>query len=387
MDKQDFYEILEVAKTASTEEIKKAYRKKAIQYHPDKNPGDKQAEENFKKAAEAYEILSNPDKRARYDRFGHAGLSGAGGFGAGGHDMSFDDIFSRFGDIFEDAFGGGNPFGSFFGGGGARRQQNVNRGTNLRVTVKLTLEEIANGTTKKIKVKKYIACKDCNGNGEKNGHSSKTCPTCNGKGTQVRIVNTIMGQMQTSSTCSQCNGSGKIILEKCNVCYGEGIISGEETIEIKIPAGVHEGVQLSMSGKGNAARRGGINGDLLILINEIKHEHFIREDNDLIYNLFISIPDAILGTHVEVPTLQGKAKIKIEPGSQSGKVLRLRSKGLPDINGYSKGDLMVRINVFIPNSINKEDKILLQKMQESDSFNPENKKHESIFDRLKGYFS
>jgi molecular chaperone DnaJ len=385
MSKRDYYEILEVGKDAGAEEIKKAYRKKAIQFHPDKNPDDKSAEDKFKEAAEAYEVLSNPDKKARYDRFGHAGMSGNGGFS--GEGMTFDDIFSRFGDVFGDAFGGG--FGSFFGGGGGRSggRQRVNKGTNLRVTVKLTLDEIANGTTKKIKVKKYVACSACGGNGEKNGQSSKTCPTCNGRGVQTRIVNTIMGQMQTTSTCQTCGGEGKIIEEKCATCYGEGVVSGEELIELKIPAGVSEGVQLSVSGKGNAARRGGINGDLLVVIQEVEHPDFQRDGNDIIYNLFISIPDAILGTNSEIPTLQGKVKIKIDPGTQSGKILRLRGKGLPDLNGYSRGDLMVRINVFIPSSVSKDDRTLLQKMQDSDNFNPKNKKTESIFDRFKGYFS
>lgn len=364
MDKRDYYEILEVGKDASAEEIKKAYRKKAIQFHPDKNPGDKAAEEKFKEAAEAYEVLSNPDKRGRYDRFGHSGMSGMGGFS--GEGMTFDDIFSRFGDIFGDSFGGG--FSSFFGG-----RSRVNKGTNLRVTVKLSLDEIANGTTKKIKVKKYVACKECGGNGEKNG-----------RGVQTRVVNTIMGQMQSTTTCQTCGGEGKIIEQKCTSCYGEGIISGEELIELKIPAGVSEGVQLSVSGKGNAARRGGVNGDLLIVIQEIEHPDFQRDGNDLLYNLFISIPDAILGTNVEIPTLQGKVKIKIDAGSQSGKILRLRGKGLPDLNGYSKGDLMVRINIYIPSSLSKEDKILIQKMQESENFSPKNKKTESIFDKFKG---
>ena len=331
MSKRDYYEILGVSKDAGAEEIKKAYRKKAIQYHPDKNPDDKGAEEKFKEAAEAYEVLSNPDKKARYDRFGHAGMSGNGGFS--GEGMNFDDIFSRFGDVFGEAFGGG--FGSFFGGGsrGGGRQR-VNKGTNLRVTVKLTLDEIANGTTKKIKVKKYVACSTCCGNGEKNGQSSKTCPTCNGRGVHTRIVNTIMGQMQTTSTCQTCGGEGKIIEEKCTTCYGEGVVSGEELIELKIPAGVSEGVQLSVSGKGNAARRGGINGDLLVVIQEVEHPDFQRDGNDIIYNLFISIPDAILGTNSEIPTLQGKVKIKIDPGTQSGKILRLRGKGIPDLNVY-----------------------------------------------------
>lgn len=386
MSKRDYYEVLEIQTSATNEEIKKAYRKKAIQFHPDKNPDNKEAEEKFKEAAEAYEILSDSDKRARYDRYGHAGVGNGGGFSGGG--FSMDDIFSRFGDIFGDAFGGGGGFGSFFGGGGSSRGRYVNKGTNLRITVKLSLEEIAEGTTKKLKLKKYTPCSSCKGTGEKNGNSSGTCPTCNGSGTQTRVINTMLGQMQTTAECSTCGGEGKIINQKCDTCYGEGIIKGEELIEIKIPAGVSEGVQLSVSGKGNAARRGGINGDLLVVIEEIEHHDFQRDDNDLIYDLHISIPDAILGNQVEIPTLQGKAKIKIDPGTQSGKVLRLRGKGLPSLHSYSKGDLLVRINIFIPNSISKEDKKFIENMRQAESFNPDNeKKKESVFDRMKERFS
>lgn len=379
MEKRDYYEVLEVAKNASADEIKKAYRKKAIQYHPDKNPGDKEAEEKFKEAAEAYEVLSNPDKRARYDQFGHAGMSGAGGFGGGG--FSMDDIFSRFGDI----FGGG--FGDFFGGGGrSNGGQRVNRGSNLRVTVKLTLEEIANGTTKKIKVRKYVPCEHCHGTGEKDGHSSETCPTCNGRGVHTRVVRTILGQMQTSSTCSTCNGTGKVIKDKCTYCYGEGVVSGEETIELKIPAGVYEGMHLSMEGKGNAARHGGINGDLLIAIQELEHPSLKRDGIDLIYNLYVSVPDAILGCSAEIPTVNSKVKIKVDAGTQSGKVLRLKGKGLPDINGYGNGDLLVRINVFIPQDVTKEDKKLLEQLRESDCFNPQSKRNETFFTKIKNAF-
>jgi len=385
MEKRDYYEVLDVAKNATPEEIKKAYRKKAIQYHPDKNPGDKEAEEKFKEAAEAYEVLSNPDKRARYDQFGHAGVGGASGFGGAGG-FSMEDIFSRFGDVFEGAFGGG--FSSFFGGGGSRGggRRAVNRGTNLRVTVKLTLEEIANGTTKKIKVKKYVPCSACHGTGEKDGNSSSTCPTCNGRGVQTRVMHTMLGQMQTSTTCSTCGGSGKVIKDKCTSCYGEGIVSGEETIELKIPAGVYEGMQLSMDGKGNAARHGGVNGDLLIAIQEVEHPELKRDGIDLIYNLYIGIPDAILGCSAEIPTIGNKVKIKVDPGTQSGKILRLKGKGLPDINGYGHGDLLVRINVFIPNDVSKDDKKLLEQMRESESFNPQSKRNESFFSKLKNAF-
>jgi molecular chaperone DnaJ len=389
MGKRDYYEVLGVEKNASAEEIKKAYRKKAIQFHPDKNPGDATAEEKFKEAAEAYEILRDSQKRSRYDQFGHQGVSGAGGFS--GEGMSYEDIFSRFGDIFGDAFGGGfsGGFGSFFGGGnsGGYSRKQVRKGTNLRVKVKLTVSEIVNGTVKKIKVNKYNSCKACNGTGEKDGNSHRTCPTCNGRGTVTRVVNTMLGQMQTSSTCTTCGGEGKTIDQKCNACFGEGIIKGEEIIEIKIPPGVGEGVQLSVSGKGNAARRGGINGDLLVVIEEVEDPNFTRDGNDLIHNLFISIPDAILGTKVEVPTVSGKAKIKIEQGTQSGKILRLRGKGIPDLNGYATGDLLVRVNIFIPKNIDSNDKKIIEKISQSDSFDPKKHKQESIFDRVRGIFS
>ncbi len=377
MAKRDFYEILGVTKNANEEEIKKAYRKLAIKYHPDKNPDDKAAEEKFKEAAEAYEVLSDPEKRQRYNQFGHAGVGagGAGGFGG----MNMDDIFSQFGDIFGGAFGGG-----FAGGGGRGRR--VTRGTNLRVKVKLTLKEIATGVEKKIKVNKHVSCKTCNGSGAKNGNF-ETCRSCNGSGTITRVQQTILGAMQTQSTCSTCHGEGRIVKDKCNTCHGDGIVREEEVISINIPAGVAEGMQLSMNGKGNAAPRGGINGDLLILIEEEEHPHLKREGNHLIYFLNISFPDAALGTSVEIPTVDAKAKIKIEPGTQSGKVLRLKGKGLPDVNSYGRGDQLVEISIFTPTHLSAEEKQLLEDLRQSKNFEPNpSKKEKGFFDRMKEYF-
>ena len=381
MEKRDYYEVLGVSKSATKEEIKKAYRKQALKYHPDKNPGDKKAEESFKEAAEAYEVLSNDDKKARYDRFGHAGMgSSSNGFGGAG--MTMEDIFSSFGDIFGDAFGG---FGAF--GGSRRGGKRVNKGSNLRVKVNLTLQEIANGTEKKIKVKKYVACSQCGGTGAADSSSFSTCSTCRGSGHVTRLTNTLLGQMQTTSTCSACNGEGKTITKKCASCYGEGIIQKEEIIKINIPAGVGRGMQITVRGKGNAARRGGMNGDLLVVIDEIEHPELIREGNDLIYNLFISIPDAILGAQVEMPTVDNNVKIKIEPGTQPGKILRLRGKGLPDVNGYGKGDLLVNVNVWIPKNLPKEEARLIEKFKESESFKPNpDKNDKGFFERMKGYF-
>ncbi len=346
MEKRDYYEVLGVSKGATKEEIKKAYRKQALKYHPDKNPGDKKAEENFKEAASAYEVLSNDEKRARYDRFGHAGLGNAGG-GFSGAGMTMDDIFSSFGDIFGDAFGG---FGGFSGSrrSGGRR---VNKGSNLRVKVNLTLQEISAGTEKKIKVNKYVTCNTCGGTGAADQNSMSTCTTCRGSGHVTRVTNTLLGQMQTTAVCPSCNGEGKTITKKCTACYGEGIVQKEDIIKINIPAGVAKGMQMNVEGKGNAPRRGGVNGDLLVVIDEEEHPDLLREGNDLIYNLFISIPDSILGTHVEVPTIENNVKIKIEPGTQPGKILRLRGKGLPEVNGYGRGDLLVNVNVWIPKTL------------------------------------
>lgn len=385
MAKQDYYDILGVSRNATADEIKKAYRQKAIKFHPDKNPGDSKAEEKFKEAAEAYEVLSNPDKKQRYDQYGHAGLgNGGGGYGGGfGGGMSMDDIFSHFGDIFGGAFGGG--FGSGFGGGGARR---VNKGSNLRIKVKLTLEEIFKGVEKKIKVAKYVSCKSCNGSGAKGGSSHQTCGTCKGSGRVTRISNTLLGQMQTTSTCPGCGGEGQIITEKCESCFGNGIIKAEEVVTINIPAGVVEGMQMSMSGKGNAAARGGIQGDLIILVEEIKHESLIRDGNNLLYDHYISFPDAVMGTSIEVPTLEGKARIKIDPGTQSNKVYRLRGKGIPVVNSHSRGDLLININVWTPQNISKEEKQILEKLSKSENFAPNPQKSDkSFFERMKEYFN
>ena len=382
MEKRDYYEVLGVSRGATKEEIKKAYRKQALKYHPDKNPGDKKAEENFKEAASAYEVLSNDEKRARYDRFGHDGVgNAANGFGGAG--MTMDDIFSSFGDIFGDAFGG------FAGFGGSRRSsgRRVNKGSNLRVKVKLDLQEIAAGTEKKIKVNKYITCDTCGGTGAADNNSMSTCSTCHGSGHVTRVTNTMLGQMQTTSVCPACGGEGKIITRKCTACYGEGIVQKEEIIKINIPAGVGKGMQMTVNGKGNAPRRGGINGDLLVVIDEEEHPELIREGNDLIYNLFISIPDAVLGTNVEIPTVDNNVKIKIEPGTQPGKILRLRGKGLPEVNGYGRGDLLVNVNVWIPKNVSREEIRTIEKFRESDSFTPKpDKDDKGFFERMRGYF-
>lgn len=381
MAKRDYYDILGVSKSASAEEIKKAYRKMAIKYHPDKNPGDKEAEEKFKEAAEAYEILRDPEKRRRYDQYGHQAeaFGGAGGFGGG---MSMDDIFSQFGDI----FGGHNPFESFFGGGAGTAARR-NRGSNLRIKLRLTLEEIANGVEKTVKVNKYVTCKSCNGTGAKNGGAYRTCPTCHGSGSVHRVTNTILGQMQTTSTCPTCHGEGQVITDKCPACNGEGMERGEETISINIPAGVSDGMQLSMSGKGNAAPRGGIPGDLIILVEEIAHPTLKRDGNNIIYDLHISFIDAALGTAAEVPIIDGKARIKIDPGTQSGKILRLKGKGLPGINSYGRGDQLVYVNIWTPKKLDVEEKALLEKLRNSENFQPHpDKKDKSFFERMKEYF-
>lgn len=384
MAKRDYYEVLEVSKNASADEIKKAYRKKAIQYHPDKNPGDSAAEEKFKEAAEAYEVLSNPEKKQRYDQFGHAGMSGAAGGGFGGGFSDIEDIFSAFGDIFGGHFGG---FGGFGGGSRSRSGRRVSRGSDLRVKVKLNLKEVVYGTEKKIKVKKYVPCQHCGGTGAKNGSSYSTCGTCGGAGQVTRIANTLLGQMQTTSACPTCGGEGKIITDKCNHCAGEGVLRDEEIISIKIPAGVGEGMQLNVSGKGNAARRGGINGDLLVVITEDENQELVRDGNNLIYNLFLSFPEITLGTTAEIPTVDGKVKVKIDAGTQPEKILRLRGKGIPDVNGYGKGDLLVRVHVWIPNKLNSEEKRMLEKLKNSPGFNVgPSASEKSFFEKMKDMF-
>lgn len=387
MAKRDYYEVLGVDKSASEQEIKKAYRQKAIKYHPDKNPDDKAAEEKFKEAAEAYEVLSNPEKKQRYDQFGHAGMGGAGG-GFSGGGMSMDDIFSHFGDIFGDAFG----FGGFGGGGGYSRGggRRYQKGSNLRVKVKLTLEEIAKGVEKKIKVAKQISCDTCGGTGAKDASSQHTCNTCQGSGQVRRVTNTFLGQMQTAATCPTCQGTGKVITQKCSVCSGNGTKKGDEIVTLKIPAGVAEGMQLSVSGGGNAAPNGGINGDLLVLIEEQNHDVFERDGNNLFMEHYISITDAIFGASVEVSTIDGKVRIKIDAGVQSGKVLRLKGKGLPELNSYRHGDLLINVNVWTPSqkSLSSEEKSILEKLSKSENIKPKpGKKDSSFFERMRQYFN
>lgn len=381
--KRDYYEVLGVAKGAPQDEIKKAYRKIAIKYHPDKNPDDPSAEDKFKEAAEAYEVLSDEQKRQRYDQFGHQGVNG-GGFGGGGG-MNMEDIFSQFGDIF--GGGGGGGFESFFGGGGQRGGRRVRKGSNLRIKLKLTLEEVAKGVEKKIKVKRYEACPVCDGNGSKNGTALNTCPTCQGQGQVKRVVNTMLGQMVSSSTCPTCNGEGKTVSQKCDACHGEGRQLREEVISINVPAGVADGMQLSMGGKGNVPERGGIPGDLLIQIEEEAHPTLRRDGNNVLFEQYVSFVDATLGASVEVPTIDGKVKIKIDPGTQSGKILRLRGKGIPDINGYGKGDQLIHINVWTPKNVNAEERQMLEKLRDSQNFAPHPGKNEKgFFEKMKEYF-
>ena len=388
--KKDFYEILGVSKSSTQDEIKKAYRKVAMQFHPDKNPGDKASEEKFKEAAEAYEILSDTDKRAQYDRFGHQAFgqgrgSGGGGFSGGG--MNMDDIFSQFGDVFGDE----SPFGSFFGGGAKRsstgRSRGV-RGSNLRIKIKLNYEEMAKGASKTVKVKKYVLCTTCAGSGAKDKNSVQTCNTCGGSGQVRRVQSTFLGQMQTVTTCSTCNGEGSTITNKCTPCKGEGRVYGEETVTIEIPAGVQEGMQLSMNGKGNAGERGGSNGDLIILIEEEAHAQLHRDGLNVAFELHITFSDAVFGTQVEVPTIDGKAKIKIPPGTQSGKIFRLKGKGFPSVNSYEKGDQLIHVSIWTPQHVSSDEKAMLEKLQLSSNFQPKPEKGDkSFFDRVREMFT
>ena len=385
-EKRDYYEVLGVAKTATADEIKKAYRKKAIQYHPDKNPGDKEAEEKFKEAAEAYEVLSDPQKRQRYDQFGFAGMQGAGGFSGGGG-FSMEDVFQQFGDLFESWGMGsmGGHFSQFFGGGGGSRQR-VRRGTDLRVKVRLTLEEINTGVEKKIKVKKLVPCKDCQGTGSADGKGGETCPTCKGTGRVVRTQRGIFGMMQVQEDCPTCHGEGKIIKNKCPHCNGEGVVRDEEIITIKIPAGVSGGMQIPVQGKGNAAPHGGVPGDLLVLVEEEEHKDLVRDGNDLIYNLLLDMPTAILGGQVQIPTLTGDVKITITPGTQPGKVLRMRGKGLPIIDQYARqygtGDLLINVGVYVPEHLDKDERKLIEQLRDSKNIAPGSADKKNFFRNL-----
>lgn len=386
MEKRDYYEVLGIQKGASDAEIKSAYRKMAMKYHPDRNPGDKEAEEKFKEAAEAYSVLSDPDKRARYDQFGHAGVDGAAG---GGASMNMDDIFSQFGDIFGSFFGGNGGFGGFsgFGGTNPRTGRRVIRGSNLRIKVRMTLEEIDKGCEKKIKVNKYVPCPTCHGTGSKTG-GYDTCVQCHGSGVVTEVRRTILGQMQTQSVCPNCGGDGRIIRDKCVNCHGDGIVKQEEIISLNIPAGVSDGMQLSFRGKGNAGPRGGEAGDLVVLIEEVPHEQFERDESNLYHTLFISVADAALGTTIEVPTLNGRAKVKIEPGTQSGKVLRLKGKGLPVFQSNGRGDLLISVNVWIPKNMTREERELMEKLRTMPNFQPNPTREErGFFDKMKDLFN
>lgn len=383
-NKRDYYEILGVSKNASADEIKKAYRKLAVKYHPDKNPGDKEAEEKFKEAAEAYSVLSDADKKAKYDQFGHAGVEGAGPDFSGG----FGNLNDILNDLFGGGFGGFSGFGGFGGFGGGQRQQRVFRGRDIRVRVKLTLDEIAKGVEKEISIEKSVPCTECGGKGAKNSSDIKTCPACNGTGEVQRVTNSFLGQTITRSTCQQCGGEGKIISNPCRSCSGSGLVRKRETIKVRIPAGVEAGMQLTLQGQGHAAKNNGVNGDLLVVIEEQEHPNLRREGNNLYYTKIISVPDAILGGETEIPCLDGNYRIKIEPGTQSGTTVRLRGRGLPTVNGYGgTGDLYVKFAVWIPKKLGKEEKAAMESLRDKGSFKPDPTKEEKgFFDKLKGLF-
>ncbi|MBR6805633.1 MAG: molecular chaperone DnaJ [Bacteroidaceae bacterium] len=388
MAKRDYYEVLGVDKSATADAIKKAYRKKAIQYHPDKQQGKseaekKEAEDLFKEAAEAYSVLSDPDKKARYDQFGHAGMGGAAG-GGGFSDFGDFDLNDIFSSVFGQGFGG---FGGFsgFGGGGGRTQQPRYRGSDQRVKVKLNLKEISTGVIKKFKLKKYVKCTHCGGSGAE-GNATETCPECKGTGRVIRTQQSIFGMMRTETVCPNCGGEGKVIKNKCPHCHGDGIVMGEEVVEVSIPAGVMEGMQLSLRGKGNAGKRNGINGDLQIVIEEEPHPQLMRDENNLVYNLLLDIPTAALGGTAEIPTIEDAARVTIEPGTQPGKVLRLRGKGLPTVNGYGRGDILVNISVYIPETLSKEEKKSMESFKESDNFKPAESIKEKIFRHFRKLF-
>ena len=383
---KDYYKILGVERNATAEEIKKAYKKVAIKYHPDRNPGNKEAEEMFKKAAEAYDVLRDPDKRARYDQFGEAGVNGGtGGFGGFGTEgMDINDIFRQFGDIF-----GGGGFGGFGGFGNQSHQPRKFRGSDLRMKISLNLSEIAHGVTKKFKVKKDVTCSHCGGSGCGDNSSPETCSTCHGSGYVIRSKRTMFGMMQSQEACPTCHGEGKIIKNKCKHCHGEGIVAGEEVVEIKIPAGVQAGMVVTASGKGNAGRHNGVAGDIQVFIEEIAHPDFIRDDSDLIYNLLLTVTEATLGTTVQIPTIDGKANINIKPGTQPGTILRLRGKGLPAVQGYGygTGDIIVNISVYIPEVLSKEEKKTFDSLKDSENLTPSDSAKRKIFDTFKGYFN
>lgn len=387
MAKRDYYEVLGIDKNASEDEIKKAYRKLAIKYHPDRNPDSKEAEEKFKEAAEAYDVLHDPQKRQQYDQFGFnaPGAGGFGGFGETGG-FSMDDIFSMFGDV----FGGHGGFGGFSGfGGEGSRQRPQYRGSDLRLKVKLSLQEIATGVTKKFKVKKDVTCTHCHGSGAESGSKSETCPTCHGSGVVVKTVRTMLGMMQTQTECPTCHGEGTVIKDKCHQCHGTGVVKGEEIVEIKIPAGVAEGMVVNVPGKGNAGQRNGISGNIQVYIEEEENDTFIRDGQDIVYNLLLDFPTAALGGEVEIPTLEGtRVRIKIDAGTQPGKTLRLRGKGLPAVQGYGsgKGDLVVHISVFVPKTLNREEKNMLESLRNNDNFKGDNVTKRSIFKKFRNYF-